>query len=93
MMPILIIFVTLFLASVSQAATFYVDNTCANNGNGTASTCAASAGAAGPWNTIKNALQVADCAGMTTGEGMTTRLGSQQRGWVANAAIGRTAKD
>lgn len=45
-----------------------MNNQCANNGDGTAATCASSSGGAGAWNTIKNALQVADCAGMTTGD-------------------------
>lgn len=44
--------------------TFYVDVTCGTNGDGTTATC----GASGPWNSIKNALQVADCAGMASGD-------------------------
>jgi len=63
-----LLLLTLVFVSLSHATTFYVDNSCANNGNGTASTCAASAGAAGPWNTIKNALQVADCGSMSNGD-------------------------
>jgi parallel beta-helix repeat protein len=37
------------------AADYYVDNSCASNGNGTAQTCAASPGAAGPFNSVANA--------------------------------------
>lgn len=40
--------------------TFYVDASCGTNGNGTSTTC----GATGPWNSLKNALEVAGCAGM-----------------------------
>jgi len=39
----------------AAGVTYYVDNSCANNGNGAAQTCAASAGAAGPFNSIANA--------------------------------------
>jgi hypothetical protein len=35
--------------------TWYVDNSCTNNGDGTAQSCAASPGAAGPFNSIANA--------------------------------------
>jgi parallel beta-helix repeat protein len=49
----------LFMFPVNQAKasgpTYYVDNTCTNNGNGTAQTCAASSGGAGPFNSIANA--------------------------------------
>jgi hypothetical protein len=34
--------------------TYYVDNSCTNNGNGLATSCAASSGAAGPFNSIIN---------------------------------------
>jgi hypothetical protein len=64
MIHLLIILATLLLASFSHATTFYVDNKCGTNGNGTTATC----GANGPWNSIKNAVQVADCSGMTTGD-------------------------
>lgn len=65
---ILLLLATLLLASFSHAATFYINNQCANNGNGTVAECAGSPGGNGPWNTIKNALQVADCAGMSNGD-------------------------
>lgn len=54
----------LLIPSLAGAVTFYVDNTCSTNGNGTTETC----GATGPWNTIRNALQVADCTGMQPGD-------------------------
>lgn len=38
------------------ATTYYVDGSCTYNGNGTTASCAASAGAAGAWNSIGNAL-------------------------------------
>src|ERR1035437_1344671 len=48
-----------FAFPVNQAkasgTTYYVDNSCANNGNGTAQTCASSPGGAGPFNSIANA--------------------------------------
>ncbi|MFA5248636.1 MAG: choice-of-anchor Q domain-containing protein, partial [Patescibacteria group bacterium] len=45
------------LASKTEAASpYYVDNTCLNNGDGTAQTCAAGAGQAGPFNSITNAM-------------------------------------
>ena len=34
--------------------TYYVDNLCSNNGNGTSQTCASSSGAAGPFNSLAN---------------------------------------
>lgn len=55
-------------ASLASGANRFVNNKCSNNGNGTLQSCASSAGGNGAWNTIKNALQVADCAGMTTGD-------------------------
>lgn len=44
--------------------TFYVDKACVTNGNGLTATC----GANGPWNTLKNAMEVAGCAGMEPGD-------------------------
>lgn len=44
--------------------TFFVDNDCDINGNGTTDTC----GANGPWNSIKKALQTAKCQGMLPGD-------------------------
>jgi hypothetical protein len=64
MMAQLLLLLFLFLASTVNAATFYVNNKCGTNGNGTTTTC----GASGPWNSIKNAVQVADCAGMSPGD-------------------------
>ena len=46
---------TITIVPPAHAATYYVDNSCANNGNGTAPTCAASSGGAGPFNSIANA--------------------------------------
>lgn len=50
---------------------FYVDTSCGANGDGTTQVCA-TAGAEGctthgPWNSLKNALETAGCAGMTSG--------------------------
>ena len=42
------------LPSLLYGTTWYVDNACPNNGDGTAQTCAASLGAAGPFNSIAN---------------------------------------
>ena len=42
------------LPSLLYGTTWYVDNACPNNGDGTAQSCAASPGAAGPFNSIAN---------------------------------------
>jgi hypothetical protein len=44
--------------------TFYVDADCGVNGNGTTQTC----GASGPWSSLRNALEVAQCSGMVDGD-------------------------
>src|ERR1035441_6700842 len=48
-----------FALPVNQAkasgTTYYVDNSCTNNGNGTAQICASSPGGVGPFNSIANA--------------------------------------
>jgi hypothetical protein len=49
-----------------SAATYYVDNTCINNGNGTAFGCAASADAIGAFNSITNV--VAKSGGYSPGD-------------------------
>lgn len=77
-MPILILLATLLLASLSQAATRYVDKSCANDGNGVGTTCASSPGGAGPWNSVKNALQVNDCSGMSNGDVLEIRGSTTQ---------------
>lgn len=58
----------LLLASVAHATTFYVDVTCAINGNGTTAACASSSGGAGAWSGIRNAVEVAECSGMQSGD-------------------------
>jgi hypothetical protein len=45
----------LFSCSPLWATTYYVDNSCTSNGNGSATSCAASSGGAGPFNSIANA--------------------------------------
>ncbi len=50
------------------AATFYVDNACAINGDGTSTTC----GPNGPWNRLNKAKH---CAGMRPGDTMEIRAG------------------
>lgn len=50
------------------AATFYVDNGCAINGNGTSSTC----GPNGPWNRLRKAQH---CTGMQPGDILEIRAG------------------
>jgi hypothetical protein len=49
----------ILLGGSAEAATWHVKSptTCPNNGNGTAATCAASAGAAGAWNNPVSAFQ------------------------------------
>ena len=44
----------LVCAQLALGVDYYVDNSCPNNGDGTAQTCAASPGAAGPFNSIAN---------------------------------------
>lgn len=57
-------------ATVAFAAdkTAYIRTTCANNGNGTSSSCAGSPGGAGAWNSCANAItgEVAANANLTT---------------------------
>src|SRR5262249_54640563 len=71
--------VAAFVASVSLpessavAATFYVNNSCAVNGNGTAATCAASGGGAGAWDSLGGA---ANCTGMAPGDHLQMRAGT-----------------
>ena len=48
------IFFFSFLPIKTYAATYYVDNTCSNNGDGSSQTCALSPGATGPFNSIAN---------------------------------------
>jgi hypothetical protein len=50
-----LILALLLSCSPVWATTYYVDNSCANNGNGLATSCAASSGGAGPFNSIANA--------------------------------------
>lgn len=47
--------VVLECVAPAQVANYYLKADCANNGNGTASGCAASNGAAGAWNSVDNA--------------------------------------
>jgi hypothetical protein len=44
----------LLFPAITQAATYYVDNTCSNNGDGTSQICASSPGSAGPFNSVAN---------------------------------------
>jgi parallel beta-helix repeat protein len=48
---------TIFLAFASSAlaTTYYVDNSCSNNGNGQGQSCATSPGGVGPFNSLANA--------------------------------------
>lgn len=46
------------------ATTFYVDNSCGTDGDGTTAVC----GATGPWNTLESALVTNACAGMSAGD-------------------------
>lgn len=55
----------LLAAGPSHAATWFVDNSCAHNGDGSATSCASGSGSAGPWNSLA-ALQGA-CAGRVAG--------------------------
>lgn len=69
---------SLLIASISHSATFFVDHTCANDGNGTAATCAASEGGNGAWNDLKDALQGHDCSGMSNGDTLQIRGSTTQ---------------
>jgi hypothetical protein len=61
---------SLAIPVVASAATFYVDNSCANNGNGRAAACAASNGAIGAWNSTDAASA---CSGMVAGDHLQFR--------------------
>jgi len=58
-------FLLLLLAFEAGAATWYVrpSTVCANNGNGTAYSCAASAGAAGAWRAMTGVVQATPATG------------------------------
>ena len=73
----LIIIAHLLLPGIVNAATAvtrYVNTDCANNGDGTASTCAASAGAAGAYTTFDNSVTdiVADYPNMVSSDVQVT---------------------
>jgi hypothetical protein len=57
MLRLLVMFM-LLLPSSLWAATVYIDNTCANNGDGTTSSCAASGGALGALNAVPATISV-----------------------------------
>jgi|GEM_PF-2601683 len=75
-LTILLALAGVLIAPHGWAATFYVDNSCAANGNGTSTTC----GPNGPWNSLANAAQ---CAGMGAGDVMEIRAGkgAYNEGW------------
>jgi hypothetical protein len=52
---IFLIFLLLLISHLSWAGTYYVNGTCTYSGNGTAESCAAGAGQAGPWKTLAEA--------------------------------------
>ncbi len=54
------------------AMTFYVDNSCRQNGNGKARTCTKVQGEIGAWNSLQTA---ANCAGMAPGDHLQIRAG------------------
>jgi hypothetical protein len=62
----------LFASSIPEAfsATFYVDNSCANNGNGTVASCASSPNGVGAWNNLTTA---STCPGMSPGDHLQFR--------------------
>lgn len=62
---------------------WYIDSSCVTNGNGSSTTC----GANGPWNSIKYAMQTADCAGMSPGDIL------EIRGMTATPAAGNWYDD
>ncbi len=49
----------LFIGAEANAATYYVDKRCANNGNGTSAACASAPGGAGAWNSLVEITQTA----------------------------------
>jgi len=53
---ILIACLIAFFAVNGWGATWYIDKRCANNGNGTAQSCAALANGAGAWKALTNAM-------------------------------------
>lgn len=59
--------------SASAATYYYVDNTCANNGNGRSQSCAIVAGQAGPFNSIEN--MQAKVGGYAAGDFILLRKG------------------
>ncbi len=65
------------MATNATAATFYVNNTCASNGNGKATTCATSSGGAGAWNSLGSSTS---CSGMAPGDRLQIMAGSAAGG-------------
>ena len=70
----------------STSAAYYVDNTCANNGNGTAQNCATSSGGAGPFNSIANAQSAV--TGNQSGNSLLLKSGDIFREQYAVPAYG-----
>ncbi|MBI5788085.1 MAG: right-handed parallel beta-helix repeat-containing protein [Candidatus Schekmanbacteria bacterium] len=62
---IIILMFILGVAALAQAATRYVDSSCTNDGDGTVSACAASAGGVGARKTIQAAINAAAASGDT----------------------------
>jgi hypothetical protein len=85
--------VGLFVFPVNKAkaagTTYYVDNTCTYNGNGLAQTCAASAGVAGPFNSLASALSTV--TGNQAGNSLLLKAGETFREQATIAAYGTSA--
>lgn len=60
------------ILSAQASRTFYVDNACAFNGDGTQATCAQGSGASGAWHTLSKARR---CTGMRPGDTLEIRRG------------------
>ena len=83
--PVLAIFFILH-GTVALGSTYYVDNSCGTNGNGTTTTC----GANGPFNRINNAFNSA-CTGSDAGKVIEIRAGTgvyRERAAAAGRCIG-----
>ena len=68
---------------------YYVDNTCSNNGNGTAQTCASSPGGQGPFNSIANAQSAV--TGNQSGNSLLLKAGDTFREQYTVPAYGTSA--
>jgi hypothetical protein len=78
--------ISLAFASSALATTYYVDNSCSNNGNGQGQSCASSAAGVGPFNSLANAQSM--WTGNQSGNMLLFRKGQTFTGQFTVGAYG-----